>query len=63
MDSLEAAYCGQKLRHCCKKYNKMNNKIEQGINRYIVVIFTAIKLNKSIDFFALMCYHKSSRDD
>ena len=52
-----------KTTYCCKKYNKMNNKIEQGINRVIVVIFTSIKLNKSIAFFTRICYDENSRDD
>ena len=49
--------------NCCKKYNKLNNKIEQrGIGVYVVKI-TSIKLNKSIDFFDNLCYDKNSRDD
>ena len=35
----------------CKYYNKLNNKLEQGRIESIVVIFTSIKLNKSIAFF------------
>ena len=48
---------------CCKKYNKMNNKIEQITNRVNVVKNTTLKLNKSIDFFEEPCYDKDSRDD
>ena len=36
--------------NCCKYYNKVNNKLEQGKNRVQNVNFTSIKLNKSIDF-------------
>ena len=41
----------------------MSKKIEQGNNRAYVVKITAIKLNKSIDFFAKLCYDENSRDD
>ena len=33
----------------------MNNKIEQGTNRAIIVKITSIKLNKSIAFFVSLC--------
>ena len=45
----------QKSLHCCKYYNNMSNKLEQGRNRVIVVIITSIKLNKSIDFLNFLC--------
>ena len=50
-------------KNCCKYYNKMNNKLEQGRIENTVVIFTSIKLNKSIAFFVKVCYDKDSRDD
>ena len=48
--------------YCCKYYNKMNNKLEQGINRVQNVNFTSIKLNKSIAFLLNLCYDKNSRE-
>ncbi len=52
-----------KYRQCCKKHNKMNNKIEQGKIRVFVVKNTSIKMNKTIAFFRKICYYKDSRDD
>ena len=52
-----------KIFNRCKYYNKMNNKIEQGIKGCHVVNITSIKLNKSIDFFRKICYDENSRDD
>ena len=41
----------------------MNNKLEQGRIGGNIVKFTAIKMNKSIDFYGFLCYHENSRDD
>ena len=61
--SIATAFFTTKAHRCCKNYNKMNKKIEQGTNSGNVVKITSIKLNKSIDFFAKLCYDKDSRDD
>ena len=50
-------------QNCCKNYNKMNTKLEQGKIRVNVVKNTHIKLNKSIDFLINLCYYENSRDD
>ena len=41
----------------------MSNKLEQGRIKGNIVNFTTRKLNKSIDFYGFLCYHKNSRDD
>ena len=51
------------MAKCCKKYNVLSKKIEQGKNRVGVVKITPKKLNKSIDFLKEMCQYKDSRDD
>ena len=48
---------------CCKKHNKMNTKLEQGIIEEHVVKNTLECLNKTIAFYGKTCYHKNSRDD
>ena len=48
--------------NCCKKYNKLNNKIEQREIGVYVVKITSIKLNKSIAFLLNLCYYKNSRE-
>ncbi len=45
----------KKQHNCCRKHNKMYNKLEQRRNSSKNVNITSINLNKSIAFSKIMC--------